>query len=129
MGPKPRLDRAEGYTLDAAMIARPGNMDIQLDLFHDYCEHVKLYPTFQEYSGNEAAVLAIWGNTIRFHSARREAYGGTTQTRPFISGNRPFCTRNTRRGSGLRYAQLFSKNASRKRVDRLSKPWKTSMSM
>jgi hypothetical protein len=31
------------------MIARPGNMDIQLDSFLDYAINVKLYPKFREY--------------------------------------------------------------------------------
>lgn len=37
----------EGYTVDAALMARPGNIDIQLDLFLDYANNVKLYPAFQ----------------------------------------------------------------------------------
>ena len=52
----------EGYTLDAAMIERPGNMDIQLDLFLDYANNVKLYPAFQEYFRKaKPPLLAIWG--------------------------------------------------------------------
>jgi pimeloyl-ACP methyl ester carboxylesterase len=52
----------EGYTLDAAMIARPGNMDIQLDLFLDYANNVKLYPAFQAYFRKwKPPLLAIWG--------------------------------------------------------------------
>lgn len=43
------LIKPEGYTLDAALLARPGNVDIQLDLFLDYANNVKLYPNFQEY--------------------------------------------------------------------------------
>ncbi|MGA3103436.1 MAG: hypothetical protein ABSD53_03080 [Terriglobales bacterium] len=39
----------EGYTLDAALLERPGNVDIQLDLFLDYANNVKLYLRFQEY--------------------------------------------------------------------------------
>ena len=46
--PNPDMIAPEGYTLDAAMIARPGNMDIQLDLFLDYANNVKLYPAFQD---------------------------------------------------------------------------------
>jgi pimeloyl-ACP methyl ester carboxylesterase len=42
--PNPEIIAPEGYTLDAAMIARPGNMEIQLDLFLDYANNVKLYP-------------------------------------------------------------------------------------
>jgi pimeloyl-ACP methyl ester carboxylesterase len=52
----------EGYTLDAAMIARPGNMEIQLDLFLDYASNVKLYPEFQKYfRTSKPPLLAIWG--------------------------------------------------------------------
>lgn len=52
----------EGYTLDAALIGRPGNADIQLDLFLDYANNVKLYPAFQEYFRKwKPPLLAIWG--------------------------------------------------------------------
>ena len=60
--PHPESIAPEGYTLDAAMIARPGNMDIQLDLFLDYANNVKLYPAFQEYfRRSKPPLLAIWG--------------------------------------------------------------------
>ena len=60
--PHPARVAPEGYTLDAAMIARPGNMDIQLDLFLDYQNNVKLYPKFQEYfRTTKPPLLAIWG--------------------------------------------------------------------
>ncbi|MGC2213997.1 MAG: alpha/beta hydrolase [Silvibacterium sp.] len=36
----------ESYTLDAALLERPGNKEIQLDLFLDYASNVKLYPKF-----------------------------------------------------------------------------------
>ena len=39
----------ESYTLDSALLARPGNDEIQLDLFLDYASNVALYPKFQEY--------------------------------------------------------------------------------
>jgi pimeloyl-ACP methyl ester carboxylesterase len=52
----------ESYTLDAALLARPGNVDIQLDLFLDYANNVKLYPKFQEYfRSSKPPLLAIWG--------------------------------------------------------------------
>jgi pimeloyl-ACP methyl ester carboxylesterase len=52
----------EGFTLDAAMITRPGNMDIQLDLFLDYANNIKRYPVFQEYFRRATPpLLAIWG--------------------------------------------------------------------
>jgi pimeloyl-ACP methyl ester carboxylesterase len=58
----PALIKPEGYTLDAALLARPGNVDIQLDLFLDYANNVKLYPKFQEYFRRmKPPLLAIWG--------------------------------------------------------------------
>jgi pimeloyl-ACP methyl ester carboxylesterase len=52
----------ESYTLDAALLERPGNKDIQLDLFLDYASNVKLYPKFQEYFRKlSPPLLAIWG--------------------------------------------------------------------
>jgi pimeloyl-ACP methyl ester carboxylesterase len=60
--PHPARIAPEGYTLDAAMIQRPGNMEIQLDLFLDYANNVKLYPKFQEYfRKHQPPTLAIWG--------------------------------------------------------------------
>lgn len=53
----------ESYTLDAALLARPGNVDIQLDLFLDYANNVKLYPKFQEYfRTSKPPLFAIWGS-------------------------------------------------------------------
>jgi uncharacterized protein (DUF302 family)/pimeloyl-ACP methyl ester carboxylesterase len=52
----------EGYTLDAALLGRPGNVDIQLDLFLDYANNVKLYPAFHNYFRTwKPPLLAIWG--------------------------------------------------------------------
>jgi pimeloyl-ACP methyl ester carboxylesterase len=52
----------ESYTLDAALLERKGNRDIQLDLFLDYASNVKLYPRFQEYfRKSKPPLLAIWG--------------------------------------------------------------------
>lgn len=60
--PDPAVIRPEGYTLDAALLARPGNVDIQLDLFLNYAENVKLYPKFQQYFRDaKPPLLAVWG--------------------------------------------------------------------
>ena len=60
--PNPDVIAPEGWTLDAALIAQPGNADIQLDLFLDYANNVKLYPRFQEYFRTaRPPLLAIWG--------------------------------------------------------------------
>lgn len=74
--PHPERIAPEGYTLDVAMIARPGNMDIQLDLFLDYANNVKLYPKFHEYfRKSQPPLLAIWGRFDPFFiPAGAEAY-------------------------------------------------------
>ena len=60
--PHPETMDPAGWTLDAAMIERPGNMEIQLDLFLDYASNVKLYPAFQQYfRKSQPPLLAIWG--------------------------------------------------------------------
>lgn len=66
----------ESYTLDAALLERPGNKDIQLDLFLDYASNVKLYPKFQEYFRTaKPPLLAIWGkNDPFFIPAGAEAF-------------------------------------------------------
>ena len=66
----------ESYTLDAALMERPGNNEIQLDLFLDYASNVKLYPKFQEYFRNaKPPLLAIWGkNDPFFIPAGAEAF-------------------------------------------------------
>ena len=63
----PETVAPEGYTLDAALMERPGNKEIQLDLFLDYASNVKLYPTFQEYfRKSKPPLLAIWGKSDPF---------------------------------------------------------------
>jgi len=66
----------ESYTLDIALMERPGNKEIQLDLFLDYASNVKLYPKFQEYfRTSKPPLLAIWGkNDPFFIPAGAEAY-------------------------------------------------------
>src|SRR5262249_51311066 len=51
----------ESYELDSALLARPGNDEIQLDLFLDYASNVALYPKFQEYfRTRKPPLLAVW---------------------------------------------------------------------
>jgi len=57
----------EGYTLDSALLARPGNDEIQLDLFLDYASNVALYPKFHEYfRTHRPPLLAAWGKNDPF---------------------------------------------------------------
>ena len=57
----------EAYALDSALLARPGNDEIQLDLFLDYASNVALYPKFQEYFRTKRPpMLAVWGKNDPF---------------------------------------------------------------
>ena len=74
--PDPGAIQPEAYYLDQALMDRPGNKDIQLDLFYDYRNNVSLYPQFQEYfRTSDVPVLAIWGkNDTIFIAPGAEAY-------------------------------------------------------
>jgi pimeloyl-ACP methyl ester carboxylesterase len=57
----------ESYTLDAALLERPGMTEIQLDLLLNYASNVALYPKFQEYFRTaQPPLLAIWGKNDPF---------------------------------------------------------------
>jgi pimeloyl-ACP methyl ester carboxylesterase len=57
----------EAYELDSALLARPGNDEIQLDLFLDYASNVALYPKFQDYfRAKQTPLLAVWGKNDPF---------------------------------------------------------------
>ena len=57
----------EAYQLDSALLTRPGNDEIQLDLFLDYASNVALYPKFQEYfRARRPPMLAVWGKNDPF---------------------------------------------------------------
>ncbi|HEU5402475.1 MAG TPA: alpha/beta hydrolase [Terriglobales bacterium] len=57
----------ESYELDSALLARPRNDEIQLDLFLDYASNVALYPRFQEYfRTRRPPLLAVWGKNDPF---------------------------------------------------------------
>jgi len=58
----PEMVAPESYTLDSALLERPGNKDIQLDLFLNYVSNLALYPAFQQYFRDaKPPLLAIWG--------------------------------------------------------------------
>ncbi len=60
----------DGYTLDSALLARPGMDRIQLDLFRDYATNVASYPRFQAWLRvSKPPVLAVWGNHDPFFLA------------------------------------------------------------
>lgn len=74
--PDASLVAPETYTLDSALIARPGNEEVQLDLIGDYATNVAMYPAFQRFlRERRPAVLAAWGrNDPFFLPAGAEAF-------------------------------------------------------
>src|SRR5258705_618275 len=52
----------ETFALDDALLARPGNDELQLDLLIDYGSNIALYPKFQEYLRTaQPPLLVVWG--------------------------------------------------------------------
>lgn len=50
------------WTMDQALLDRPGNSEIQLDLFYDYRTNIPLYPKWQAYfREHKPATLVLWG--------------------------------------------------------------------
>ncbi|MFN7999208.1 MAG: alpha/beta fold hydrolase [Bryobacteraceae bacterium] len=57
----------ESSALDQYLLDRPGNDEIQLDLFGDYQSNVAAYPMFHEYfRKHKPAMLAVWGKNDPF---------------------------------------------------------------
>ncbi|WBF47313.1 alpha/beta fold hydrolase [Serratia rubidaea] len=57
----------ETWHLDALLLERPGNKDIQLDLFLDYANNLKRYPDFQAFfRQTQLPTLIIWGKNDPF---------------------------------------------------------------
>lgn len=50
------------WTVDQAFLDRPGNAEIQLDLFYDYRTNIPLYPKWQAYfREHKPPMLVVWG--------------------------------------------------------------------
>src|SRR5579871_851840 len=57
----------EAYWLDAALLARPGMIDLQTDLKLDYRANIDRYPLYQQYLRTyQPPLLAIWGKNDSF---------------------------------------------------------------
>jgi len=71
-----KIDDPAAYYLDYALMSRPGNKEIQLDILRDYGTNVPFYPKFQQYlRDSDVPVLAVWGkNDTIFPPAGAEAF-------------------------------------------------------
>jgi pimeloyl-ACP methyl ester carboxylesterase len=60
----------DNWVHDQALLDRPGNRDIQLDLFHDYGSNVPLYPDFQAFFRKyQPPTLIVWGKNDKIFPA------------------------------------------------------------
>ncbi len=65
--PDPARVAPEGYWLDHALMSRPGQDEIQLDLIADYARNVALYPRIHAYlRDRQPPLLAVWGRNDPF---------------------------------------------------------------
>ncbi len=66
----------DSWMLDWSLLSRPGNIDLQLDLFGDYRRNVALYPQFQAFfREHRPPTLITWGrHDPLFTVAGAEAY-------------------------------------------------------
>jgi pimeloyl-ACP methyl ester carboxylesterase len=74
--PDPRAIEPESYTLDAAILARPGNAELQVDLKLDYKRNIERYPLYQAFfRERQPKLLAVWGrNDLFFIPPGAEAF-------------------------------------------------------
>ena len=72
----PGIIEPEAYWLDAAILAKPGNAEIQVDLKLDYNANIARYPLYQAFlRESRPPVLAIWGrNDLFFVPPGAEAF-------------------------------------------------------
>jgi pimeloyl-ACP methyl ester carboxylesterase len=64
-----RID-PDNWLHDQVLLDRPGNRDIQLDLFHDYGSNVPLYPAFQAFfRDRQPPTLILWGKNDKIFPA------------------------------------------------------------
>jgi pimeloyl-ACP methyl ester carboxylesterase len=64
-----RID-PDNWHHDQALLDRPGNKDIQLDLFHDYGTNIPLYPQFQAFfRERKPPTLIVWGKNDKIFPA------------------------------------------------------------
>ncbi len=69
MGDVARID-PDNWLHDQVLLDRPGNVDIQLDLFHDYGSNVPLYPQFQAFfRQRHPPTLIVWGKNDKIFPA------------------------------------------------------------
>ncbi|MCY1694362.1 alpha/beta fold hydrolase [Curtobacterium sp. SL109] len=84
--PDPTTIDPDAWEHDLALLARPGQEDVQLDLFRDYATNRELYPAVHAWLRQSGVpVLAIWGRNDEIFAAagadafRRDAPGAQVE--------------------------------------------------
>lgn len=76
---EPQVERLapDSWKLDWDLMQRPGNIDMQLDLFGDYRNNLELYPRFQQFfRTRRPPTLVLWGKDDPFFTvAGARAFG------------------------------------------------------
>ena len=68
--PDPTTVDPDAWEHDLALLARPGQDDVQLDLFRDYATNRALYPAVHDWLRTSGVpVLAIWGRNDKIFAA------------------------------------------------------------
>src|SRR5262245_61496186 len=75
--PNPERIDPDTWEQEYAFLSRPGMVDIQLELFHDYQTNVAAYPKWQAYlRAHRPPTLVVWGrHDVSFTVAGALAYG------------------------------------------------------
>jgi pimeloyl-ACP methyl ester carboxylesterase len=83
--PNPQLVSPDGAAHDQFLLDRPGNDEIQLDLFLSYGSNPPLYPKWQAYfRRHQPPVLIVWGKNDKiFPAAGAEPYKRDLKTLEF----------------------------------------------
>ncbi|HWB12111.1 MAG TPA: alpha/beta hydrolase [Pirellulales bacterium] len=83
--PRPEFVSPDGWTTDQYLLDRPGNDEIQLDLFLSYGSNPPLYPRWHEYfRKHQPPTLIVWGgNDQIFPPAGAEPYKRDLKTLDF----------------------------------------------
>jgi pimeloyl-ACP methyl ester carboxylesterase len=67
---RPERISPDNWLIDQTLLDRPGNKDIQLQLFHSYGSNPPLYPQWQEYfRRHQPPTLIVWGKNDQIFPA------------------------------------------------------------
>ena len=113
----------DARTVDQALMDRPGNADIQLDMLYDYRTNPPLYPQWQAYfRAHKPPTLIVWGkNDEIFPPAGACDTNAICRTSNSLDRYGPLCARNQWPGDCGVHSRLLGSCRTR-RLDRSPSP-------